>query len=135
MGQIVALDTSIFIYVFEEHSTFGKRAEKILKQIDQGKQKGILSVIGMIELQTGPKSIGRHDVAARYREILTTFPNLSIMNLNESIVERTSDLRAKYKIATPDAIHLATAIEGGASSFITNDKTLKKVKEIKVILL
>ncbi len=135
MGQIVAIDTSVFIYVLEDHSTFGKRAEKILKGIDLGKQKGIFSVIGMIELQTGPKSIGRPDVAARYREILTTFPNLLIVNLNEAIVERTSDLRAKYKIATPDAIHLATAIESGANTFVTNDKILKKIKEIKVNLL
>lgn len=135
MGQIVALDTSVFIYLFEEHPTFGKRAEKILHEIDCGKQKGIFSVIGMIELQTGPKSLNRHDVAARYRELITTFPNLSVINLNEAIVERTSDLRARYKISTPDAIHLATAIEFGAVAFITNDKALKKVKEIKVTML
>lgn len=135
MGQIVALDTSVFIYVFEEHKVFGKRAEKILKDVERGKQKGIFSVIGMIELQTGPKSLDRHDVAARYRELITTFPHLSVVNLNEAIVELTSDLRARYKIATPDAIHLATAIASGATTFITNDKSLKKVKEINVKML
>ena len=135
MGQKVALDTSVFIYVFEKHPVFVERAKKILIYIEHGKQNGIFSVIGMIELQTGPKSLDRHDVAARYRELVTTFPNLSVINLNEAIIERTSDLRARYKIATPDAIHLATAIEFGASRFITNDKTLKKVKEIEVVLL
>ncbi len=135
MGQKVALDTSVFIYVFEKHPVFVERAKKILIDIEHGKQNGIFSVIGMIELQTGPKSLDRHDVAARYRELVTTFPNLSVINLNEAIIERTSDLRARYKIATPDAIHLATAIEFGASRFITNDKTLKKVKEIEVVLL
>jgi predicted nucleic acid-binding protein len=46
-----------------------------------------------------------------------------------------SDLRAKYGIKTPDAIQIATTIYGGSRSFITNDDLLKKVKEVKVLLL
>jgi len=47
----------------------------------------------------------------------------------------SSDLRAKYVIKTPDAIQIATTICGGSKSFITNDESLKKVEEIRVLLL
>jgi predicted nucleic acid-binding protein len=67
-----------------------------------------------------------------YRQLIERYPNLSIRNLNERIIELASDLRAQYNVRTPDAIHIATAIDAGASLFYTNDRNLKRVKEIEV---
>lgn len=132
MGQVIAVDTSLFIYLFEKHPEFAKPSEVVLRQIEKGKATGIFSVIGMVELQTGPKRQDRYDLANRYRELVTTFPNLKVVGFDDRIVELTSDLRARYNLATPDAIHLATAIEMRATCFVTNDKALRKVKEIEV---
>lgn len=49
--------------------------------------------------------------------------------------DMASDLRARYNIRTPDAIQVATTILAGAGTFLTNDESLKRVKEIKVSLL
>jgi predicted nucleic acid-binding protein len=135
MEQVIGLDTSVFIYLFEEHPEYVKRAEHILEKIERGATRAVFSSIGLIEILTGPKKKERHDLAARYRDIITTFPNLTIQGINERIVEHASDLRARYGIRTPDAIHLATAIDFGARTFFTNDRALKKVKEIVVELL
>lgn len=49
------------------------------------------------------------------------------------IFERATDLRAKYlKLKTPDALHLAAAIESGCDAFVTNDFGLKVITEIRV---
>ena len=64
-----------------------------------------------------------------------TFPNLQVKELNESIVDIASGLRANYNINTPDAIQIATSLEAKADIFITNATSLKKVTEIKVLLL
>ncbi len=132
MGQVIAIDTQILIYVVEGHSVFGKPALKILKSIESGERSGVLASIGMIELLTGPKKAKRYDLVFQYRQLVERYPNLSIWNLNEHIIELSSDLRAKYNIHTPDAIHLATAIDSKASIFHTNDKNLKRIKEIEV---
>jgi len=55
------------------------------------------------------------------------------MQLNMS--ERKGKLRANYNINTPDAIQIATSLEVKADIFITNDANLKKISEIKVLLL
>ena len=89
----------------------------------------------MIEILTGPKQVGRFDLAQEYKHILTHFPNLIICGLDEKIVDTASNIRAKYNIATPDAIHIATAIENSATEFLTNDKRLKKIKEIQISLV
>lgn len=135
MEKIVGIDTVIFIYLLEENPLHIKKVQLIFSDIERGKSQGIFSVIGLIELLTGPKKQGDYALASQYRDVVTQFPHLTLFGINEHIVELSSELRARYGIATPDAIHLATAIDAGARSFITNDKALKKIKEIPIRLL
>ena len=66
------------------------------------------------------------------KKIITQFTNLNIANINENIIDLSSDLRAKYNLPLPDYIHIATSINYGAKTFYTNDKALKKITEINI---
>ena len=132
MGQIVGIDTQIFTYVLENDKIFADRALLVMNDLAIGKYTGIFSSVGIIELLTGPKKMGRFSLAQEYLKRLESYPNLNIRNLNENNIDIASTLRAKYNLRTPDAIHLATAIDSGAVKFYTNDKRLKMVKEIKI---
>ena len=58
------------------------------------------------------------------------------MEITLSIAERAGKLRGRYTdIKALDAIQIASAIEVGADAFLTNDKKLKKVEEITVMVL
>ena len=105
--------------------------------IEAGRIEAVFSSIGLIEVLTGPKRTGNFELAGEYRELFAHFPNLTIGGMNEAIVEIASNLRATYGISTPDAIHIATAIDANAQKFITNDKALRKIKikEISIELL
>lgn len=135
MGQIVGVDTGIFVYLLERHPKYLDIVETYFRQIQSGDITAVFASVGIIELLTGPKQLGQYDIAHQYRDLLADFPNLNIIDLNETVIDLSSDLRAQYHITTPDAIHLASAIYSGANKFITNDKALKKVKEVKVVLL
>lgn len=136
MGQkVVALDTSVFIYVLEAHPVYAHPAMALLARIRDGAWSGVFASVGMIELLTGPKQAGRVDLAVAYERHLAAFPNLEIAPLSERVIWLASDLRAKYGIRTPDAIHLATALAAGADEFITNDKALRKVQELSVVMV
>lgn len=136
MARLVGIDTSIFIYLFEDHPRFAAPAARVLKKIERGTWHGVFSSIGMIELLTGPKKAVRFDIAAEYVERLSHFPNLSIIGMNERIVDQASSLRAQHGIGTADAIHVATAITEGATTFVTNDSKLeKKIDHIVVKIL
>jgi predicted nucleic acid-binding protein len=41
----------------------------------------------------------------------------------------------RYRLRTPDAIHLATALHQGADIFLTNDHALLQVNEVPVLLI
>lgn len=137
MGQeIVGLDTPVFVYFFQKNKEYFSRARSVLKAVEDGRVAGIFSAIGMIELFTGLKKQGRDDLVSYYKAALSTFPNLMIVgSLDEKIVDIASEFRVRYGISTPDAIHIATAIDAGAKKFITNDKGLKRVKDILIELL
>lgn len=135
MAQKIGLDTVVFIYLLEDRGASGRRAERLLHSVEQGVTEAVFSSIGIIEILTGPKKLGRSDLAAQYKEHLAHFPHLTIAGINEAIVDAASDLRARYGISTPDAIHIATALDFGAEEFFTNDKALRKIREIVVELI
>ena len=49
-----------------------------------------------------------------------------------AVVERATELRARYQVRTPDALHLATAIESSAVAFLTGDAALKRCTELNI---
>lgn len=125
----------IVIYLLERHPRYRAKVKPIFAAIRDGKNRGLLASIGLIEILTGPKELGRMTVAAEYKRRLMTFPHLIIGELTEPVIDLASDLRAKYGLRTPDAIHLASAIANRASRFVTNDQSLRRVTEIKVVTL
>jgi|SRR3989338_9071892 len=132
MGRPIAVDSVILIYLFEKNLRYIEEVRGLFRFIADGTERAVFASIGLIEVLTGPKRIGDEKLAFIYKEMIAHFPNLAVISLNDEIIELASSLRAKYKLATPDAIHLATAINTGARVFVTNDKGLRKVKEIKV---
>jgi predicted nucleic acid-binding protein len=60
------------------------------------------------------------------------FAQTRLIQVSESILEGATELRARYGFRSPDAIHLATAIDAGAAAFLTGDAQLARCGEIKV---
>jgi len=62
------------------------------------------------------------------------FSACNFVDLNRSVFDLATSLRAENNLKTPDALHLA-AIESNCSEFCTNDKHLLKIstQHIKVI--
>ena len=51
------------------------------------------------------------------------------------IAEYAAELRAKYRLRTPDALQVSTAISTGCQAILTNDKNWKRVTELQVIIV
>jgi predicted nucleic acid-binding protein len=51
------------------------------------------------------------------------------------LADRSAELRARYRLSTPDAIQLATAIGHKATRFYGNDRGLRRVKEIDCVIV
>ena len=75
------------------------------------------------------------EAARDYKELLTTFPNFQMVDLDADLADKASELRAKFNLKTPDAIQVAATLQAGGTAFITNDPVFKRVTEIEVLLI
>ncbi len=133
--SVIALDTSPFIYYIEEHKDYIQAIDPLFNQISKGDIIAYTSIITLIEVLTKPIEENDKELSDRYEDFLTNSYNLILTDIDRNIAVESAKLRAKYNIRTPDAIQLTCGIMNGAKAFITNDENLKKIKEIKVIVL
>lgn len=134
-AENIYIDTALFIYLFEENEAFFAQAKKVFEAaIEQG---SIVtnSVIVIAELLSKKEIQTELPVKVLLKNSYYNLPNLKLVSVDRIISEHAADLRATYNIALPDAIHLSTAILEDCQLFVTNDKKLKRVKEIKVFCI
>lgn len=134
-GKKIALDTNLFIYVFEQHSEFGEKAKAILEQVENGFVSAVASSVSLTEILVKPIREGNLSLEKQYKLIFSHFPHLTILPIDNLVAERAAYLRGKYSIKTPDALIVATALVANADLFITNDQRLECIKEINCVSL
>lgn len=131
----ILLDTSVWIYHFEQNKAFGESAGYVIEQLEAGRFQGVASELTLLELTVKPLQLGRQDAADDYETLLSYFPNLILEPISRAILLEAAALRARYRLRTPDAIQLATAFKSGATLAITNDESWRHVDGIDTLLL
>lgn len=133
--DIVAIDTNLFIYLFEKSNEYFGLCKEVFYSIEKGSYYGVTSVLLLTEVLTKPLKENDDKLVVLYKTFIKNFPNLTVREIDYKISVKAASLRAKYGLRTPDAIFIATAIKEGAQAFITNDIRLRKVTELDFIIL
>lgn len=132
----IALDTSCLLYYIEQNPKYEKFTQIIFEEVlPSGNTKMVASTLIITETLSLAFAENRLDLVLTYKSALSGLPNLTLYPVSEQTAETAAYIRGVYRLATPDAIHIATAIEENASAIVGNDKKWKKVKEIKTIVL
>jgi predicted nucleic acid-binding protein len=87
------------------------------------------------EVLVQPLAQGRPDVADRYRQIITSGPDLTVWELDRKVIETAASLRSRYALKMLDAMHVASAMVHQADCFITNDEGLRRIQEVRILIL
>lgn len=132
----IALDSSCFIYHIEKNRNYIDATRIIFKELlPEGNIQAISSTLVITEILTKPYKLGRSDLALAYRTLIKAIPNFYLITPNEEICDSAAQIRSRYGFKTPDAIHLATAIDQKTPAIVGNDKRWKRIKEIRVLNL
>lgn len=131
----IFLDTSCFIYTVEENPKYHSLTKKILNMISDKEIKATTSVITLGELLAKPLKENNILLATLYKNILTKTEGLTTFSIDTLLATNASQISAKYGIKLLDSIQLSVAIKNECQIFLTNDKGLKKCKEITVLIL
>ena len=135
--SLIAVDTPVFIYHFEDNPHYRNLTLSLFEAIETGACNAVTSVLSRLEILVRPLQENRPDIADSYRLLIDTFPNLSQLSIDQEIADRAAALRASLGLATPDSIHLACALTAGATLLVTNDADFSKgeIDDLEVLLL
>ena len=125
--QCYTLDTATIIYFLEKHPRYYQTAKEIFKRIETGKISANISTLVFTELLVPAYRTKEYKHAEKIVHILSNFPNLKTIPMDTKISTAAAKVRAMYGLRTPDAIHIATALESKSRGIITNDKGFKKI--------
>ena len=125
----IYLDACCFIYLVEGTPTWRAAIENRLRAIDSTARL-VTSQLSRLECRTRPMR-DRDEALLRRYDRLFSADRVSLVEIGEAIIDRATDLRARYGYKTPDAIHLATGIESGVA-FLTGDIRLQTCLEVRV---
>lgn len=124
------LDTNIFLSVLNKEKDWHP-AEKLLLDIHNGKHTGYTSVICVSEILSGFYAEDEFEKGEMFLTDMRAINNLTITDVDLTIAKDAAKMRAKYKIKLPDAMIVSSCMTHKCK-LISQDETLKKVKEIDV---
>lgn len=134
--QSIGLDTMCFLYHFADHPRYSELTEALFSLVEKGKLKAVTSMVTVAESFVHVEASGNTQVLHDYEMAFKHNPNVDILPVDWYLARLAAKLRANYpKIRTPDALQLSCTLLKGYRAFVTNDDNLKKVKELKVIVL
>ena len=131
----IFLDSAPLIYFIEGNSEYQPLLQSLFESAEKGRFSFVTSAITLLEVMVKPLREGQKELAAQYRDILTSASGMELLSITPLIAEQAAQLRAAYQLKTPDAIQLAASIDRKADYFLTNDIRLKVVSEVPVVTL
>ncbi len=130
------LDTAPIIYYIEAHPQFGPLARQVVHAFQTGRVRAFSSTITLVEVLPKPVEVGNTALTDQFIAFLRHGKHIALLDISADIAESAGKLRGKYPaLRTMDAIQIAVALAIDADAFITNDRRLKSVTEIDVIVL
>lgn len=131
----VYIEAAPLIYYIEENAAYIERMDAIVSLIDRAPLEAVSSVITLTEVLNQPMKLARADLERAYRDILLNSNRFHLLDVTTAIADVAARLRAEYSLRTPDALHVATALQSNCDLFLTNDSAIKRVAAIRVVTL
>ena len=116
---LIYLDACVLIYAVERSPLYG---ERVLQALDHEAASGFaISSLVKLECLVRPLKDGDFVLQRRYED---AFAQLELLALPDSVYIEAAQLRSRFALRTPDALHLACAQHHGCAALWTNDGRL-----------
>ena len=116
---LIYLDACLLIYAIENHPVWADKVRAALAS-EPGERFAVSPLI-KLECLVKPLKTGDMGLQHRYESGLSEFIQLA---LPEAVFLQAAQLRARFGLKTPDALHLACAQHQGCAALWTNDDRL-----------
>jgi predicted nucleic acid-binding protein len=131
----LGLDANLFIYLFETGGPEAGAVRALLNIADAAGTTIVVASLALAEVAVHAAAIGDAVMADRYADAIRSVNRLHVVPLTADIAIDAGIRSGLHGLSLPDAIHLASARQAGASAFVTNDQRLRGLPKLDVIQL
>jgi predicted nucleic acid-binding protein len=103
----IAIDTSIFIYYLEANPLYVDMTGEVFTWLERSPHTAVTSTLTMTELLVQPYRDGNETLVNQCYGLLSLFPNLDWVAPDLTISDTAAQIRAYYRLRTPDALQAA----------------------------
>lgn len=118
---LIYFDSSLLIYLQEQHPRFGPPVSAALAREEEA--RFAISPLVKLECLVAPRKRGDPVLQRAYEALFLRFESLA---MPETVFLQAGELRAHFSLRTPDALHLACAQHHGCDALWTNDDRLAR---------
>ena len=131
----IYIDTSPIIYMLEDVKPYSVHVQDFIISHFRNNAMFTTSTITNTEYLVIPYRIQDYQKIIEFERFKKTL-KMRVLAADDAITKHAAQIRAKYSgIKAMDALQLASAIISGCDVFLTNDKQLRQVEEIPVLLV
>lgn len=121
---VIYLDSCLLVYAIEDDPVFGAATkQRLARAADTDDAMLAISPLVRLECLVGPMKSGDRALRLRYERALSL---LCLLDMPPAVYDGAAELRARYGLRTPDALHLACAQHHGCRALWTNDDRLAR---------
>lgn len=130
------LDTAPVIYFVERHAQYYDLVRVFFERINEQALIGVTSPITLAECLVQPYRLGQTEIQQDFIELMTGNDNIEFVPIDEpDLAIQAGQIRAGYNLQLPDAFQIAVALTANCEAILTNDVTLRRVTELRVLVL
>ncbi len=133
-GGSVYVDANAIIYSVERVEPYSNLLVPMWEEARAGRFALASSELVALETLIKPLRDRNARLEMLFRSILAA-AEMELIPATLATWENAARIRAETGLATPDALHVATALRAGCSLFITNDTDFRRVDGLPVVVL
>ncbi|HEX8221164.1 MAG TPA: type II toxin-antitoxin system VapC family toxin [Chloroflexia bacterium] len=131
----IFLDTSPVIYYVESNLAYYDLVKVIFDRIDAGSLAAVTSPITLSECLVAPYRLGLSAVQQNFLDLIVSGHDTTFVHINHDSARQAAELRVPHNLTLLDALQVGVALGVGCDALLTNDVTLRRVTELRVIVL
>ncbi|MEO0984636.1 MAG: type II toxin-antitoxin system VapC family toxin [Cyanobacteria bacterium J06639_14] len=133
-ASVVYIDTSVVIYSVEQVEGYSELLEPLWNQLWTGALHVLSSELILLESLVLPLRLDNEQLVKAYKRLLLS-SRVQLLPITQTILREAAQLRARTRLKTPDAVHVATGLSVNCTMFLTNDEQLRTVSGLPTVVL
>jgi predicted nucleic acid-binding protein len=130
----VYVDASILIPIVQgSPAERAQQSARLEEKIGRG-ATWVVSDLVRMECRVRPLARGDSSMLADVERFFSS-PDIVCLSFFPRVFDRAAFIRAQFGYRTPDALHLAAAVEAGCDAFVTADRQLGRFTGLPVTVL